>query len=320
MEFRALQPGEIEAWYDHVTSVFHGSRRYFMNHWENDPWKDSEGIRVAVEDGRIVSTVRVFIRQMYLHGEQVSAGGIGEVSTHPEYRRRGLATRLLQDAIRFMEEREIAISSLHGGRSIYEALGWENVTRYYASSRKSATYEHTFQIRPVNNASEIEIEQIATLYGDYSRRFNGTFVRDHPKYWSGWVRTESPQAWVAEQAGSLYGYISVRRNDENLYVKEFLASEEMFAQDGGKHVFDALISHLLTAMGKDTFDVVWPAPVADGFHADKIHEHGGPKYRVICASRLPENDGSISELLHCQPEAWNQGLQSHHVFWNTDGF
>ena len=44
MEFRALYPEELEAWFDHVTHVFSGNRQYFVNHWENDPWKDIEGI------------------------------------------------------------------------------------------------------------------------------------------------------------------------------------------------------------------------------------------------------------------------------------
>ena len=72
MEFRSLQSEEIDAWFDHVASVFTVGRQYFMNHWYNDPWQDLEGIRVAVDDGKIVSTVRVFVRQMYLHGEPVT--------------------------------------------------------------------------------------------------------------------------------------------------------------------------------------------------------------------------------------------------------
>ena len=66
MEFRALRPEELEAWLDHVTSVFTGGRQYFSNHWHNDPWRDAEGIRIAVDNGTIVSTVRVFIRKIFL--------------------------------------------------------------------------------------------------------------------------------------------------------------------------------------------------------------------------------------------------------------
>ena len=64
-------------------AVFTGGRQYFSNHWHNDPWRDPEGIRIAMDNGAIVSTVRVFIRKMFLHGEPITVGGLGEVSTRP---------------------------------------------------------------------------------------------------------------------------------------------------------------------------------------------------------------------------------------------
>jgi len=320
MEFRALQPREMNAWYDHVTSVFRGSRQYFMNHWENDPWQDVEGIRVAVENGKFTSTVRVFIRQMYLNGEKVAVGGIGEVSTLPEYRRLGLATRLLQDAIRFMEEREIAISSLHGGQRIYSVEGWERIPRYFARERMPAKSDDTFHIRPIDFQSPKELEQLAALYDGYSRRFNGTFVRDHSRYWQDWVRTESPQAWVAEQDGEIKGYTSIGNTEERLFVKEFVASEDMFTRARGKRIFDALIGWAITHIGRDTHEVMFPAPVADGFNAKTVEQYGSTMYRTINRSQLPEHFKSLPNLLHRQPETWDGGIASHHVFWNTDGF
>ncbi len=119
MEFRSLYPEELEAWLDHVTHVFLASRQYFSNHWHNDPWKDVEGIRVAVDDGKIVSTVRVFIRKMFFHGEPISVGGIGEVSTRSEYRKRGLL--LNYSKIRFglwRTEKLLSLCSMEASVSI----------------------------------------------------------------------------------------------------------------------------------------------------------------------------------------------------------
>ena len=215
MEFRGLYPDELETWLDHVTHVFTGGRQYFSNHWHNDPWRDPEGIRVALDDGRIVSTARVFIRKMFLQGEPVTVGGIGEVSTRPEYRRRGLATQLLKDAIRFMEDRGIATSSLHGSQRIYAMEGWEKVPRYYARQPFNARKQVDWEVRPVNFDDAAEVQRIAALYDVYARKFNGTFVRDDMTYWTMWVRTESPNAWVAERDGDIEGYISVIRRETN---------------------------------------------------------------------------------------------------------
>ena len=320
MEFRALYPEELEAWLDHVTTVFTGGRQYFSNHWHNDPWRDSEGIRVAVDDGTIVSTVRVFIRKMFLHGEPITVGGIGEVSTRPEYRRRGLATQLLKDSIQFMESHDIAVSSLHGSQRIYSIEGWERVPRYYARQPFAARKRVEWEIRPINFDDETEMKRIAALYDRYARKFNGTFVRDDMAYWTAWVRTESPNAWVAERDGNIEGYVSVTRREDELTVKEFVASETAFAQKRGVQLFESMLSNVIAQMDSESLEVVYPAPIADGFNAPKIDEHGSTMYHIIQPTALSNSYDSIPSLLHNQPQSLAQGIRSHHIFWYTDGY
>ena len=320
MEFRALYSEELEAWLDHVTHVFSASRHYFSNHWHNDPWRDPDGIRVAVDNGTIVSTVRVFIRKMFLHGEPVTVGGIGEVSTDPEYRRRGLATELLKDSIAFMESRNIVISSLHGSQRIYAIEGWEKVPRYYARQPFAAKKQVPWEVRPANFDDEAEVKRIATIYDGYARKFNGTFVRDDMAYWTKWVQTESPNAWVAEREGSIEGYVSVVRREDELSVKEFIASEGAFEQENGKHLFEGMLSCIIAQMDAESLEVVYPAPIADGFNAPVIDEHGSTMYRINQPASLSDSYDSIPNLLHNQPQALVQGIKSHHIFWYTDGF
>ena len=320
MEFRALYPEELETWLDHVTSVFTGGRQYFSNHWHNDPWQDAEGIRVALDNGTIVSTVRVFIRKMFLHGEPITVGGIGEVSTRPEYRRRGLATQLLKDSVGFMEARDIAMSSLHGSQHIYSIEGWEKVPRYYARQSFSAEKQSAWGVRPANFDDETEVKRIAELYDGYARKFNGPFVRDEMAYWTRWVRTESSNAWVAERDRSIEGYISVVQREDELSVKEFIAAESSFARDNGKELFEGIVSNVIAQMDMESLEVVYPAPIADGFNAPRIEEHGSTMYRIIQPAALPYSFDAIPSLLHNQPPSLSQDLQSHHVFWYTDGY
>ena len=320
MEFRALYAEELEIWLDHVTSVFSGGRQYFSNHWHNDPWRDPEGIRIAVDEGTIVSTVRVFIRKMFLHGEPVTVGGIGEVSTRSEYRRRGLATQLLKDAIRFMESRDITTSSLHGSQRIYSVEGWEKVPRYYARQPMTAEKQVAWEVRPANFDDNAEVERIAALYDGYARKFNGTFVRDDMAYWTAWVRAESPSAWVAERDGDIEGYVSVVRREDRLNVEEFVASEAAFVEDRGKSLFEAVLSNVIAQMDAESLEVVYPAPIADGFNAPTIDEHGSTMYRINQSNALPNPYDSIPDLLHNQPQSLSQGIRSHHIFWYTDGY
>lgn len=320
MEFRALNAEELETWLDHVTSVFSGGRRYFSNHWHNDPWRDPEGIRIAIDAGKIVSTVRVFIRKMYLHGEPVTVGGIGEVSTRSEYRRRGLATRLLKDAIGFMESRNIVTSSLHGSQRIYSIEGWEKVPRYYAKQPIAAKKQVGWDVRPANFDDHAEVERIAALYDAYARKFNGTFVRDDMAYWTKWVRTEAPSAWIAERDGDIEGYVSVIRDEDELNVEEFFVSDPVFAEDRGQRLFEDLLSNVIAQIDAESLEVIYPAPIADGFNAPTIEEHGSTMYRINQPDALPNLSDSIPNLLHNQPESLSQGIRSHHIFWYTDGY
>ena len=320
MEFRALYPEELETWLDHVTTVFTGGRQYFSNHWHNDPWRDAEGIRIALDNGTIVSTVRVFIRKMFLHGEPITVGGIGEVSTRPEYRRRGLATQLLKDSIRFMESRDIVMSSLHGSQHIYAIEGWEKVPRYYARQLFRAKKQSEWIVRPANFDDAAEVKRIADLYDQYARKFNGPFVRDEITYWTKWARTESPNAWVAERNMSIEGYVSVARREDELWVKEFIAAEAAFAMDRGKRLLEGMLSHIITQMDVESFEVVYPAPIADGFNAPKVEEHTSTMYRINQPTVLSDSFNSIPDLLHNQPQPLSQDIKSHHIFWYTDGY
>lgn len=320
MEFRALYPDELEAWLDHVTHVFSGGRQYFSNHWHNDPWRDPEGIRIAVDDGTIVSTVRVFIRKMFLHGEPVTVGGIGEVSTRPEYQRRGLATQLLKDSIRFMESRDIVMSSLHGSQRIYSVEGWEKVPRYYARQPLTAKKQVAWEVRPANFDDAAEVQRIAAIYDTYARKFNGTFIRDDMAYWTEWVRMESPSAWVAERDGNIEGYVSVVRREDQLNVEEFIVSDAIFAEDRGQGLFEDLLSNVIAQLDAESLEVIYPAPIADGFNAPTIEERGSAMYRINQPDALSNASDSIPNLLHNQPEALAQGIKSHHIFWYTDGY
>ncbi len=325
MEFRGLYPEELEVWLDHVTSVFTGGRQYFSNHWHNDPWRDPEGIRIAVDNGAIVSTVRVFIREMFLHGEPITVGGIGEVSTRPEYRRRGIATQLLKDSIRFMESRDIVVSVLFGSQRIYSIEGWEKVPRYYARQSFRAERQSEWEVRPANFDDAVEVKRIADLYDGYARKFNGTVVRDEIGYWTQWVRTESPNAWVAERDGNIEGYVSVTRREDGLSVKEFIASEGALEEENGRHLFEGMLSCIIAQMDTESLEVIYPAPIADGFNAPAIEEQGSAMYRIIQPAVLSEKMASpafnsIPNLLHNQLKPLAQDIRSHHIFWYTDGF
>ena len=322
MEFRGLKAAELEAWFDHAATVFSTPRAHFVNHWHNDPWKDLEGIRVAVDGGRIASTVRVFMRRIHLGGARVAAGGIGEVSTLPEIQAAGVGDATVAGR-----------GGIHAGTGHRHLVlvrrpgdlprgGLERVPLYYARRQMGAKVDRAFRIRPADLGQDAELETLAALYDAYARRFNGTLVRGHRGYWGDWFPTESPRVWVAEAQGAIKAYLSLSANGrkEGLEVKEFAAGDEVFAHDGGKRAFEALIGKGIAAAGRVTQEVAFPAPIARGFEAGTVEGVGNLMYRVIDQSLLPPGFDGLGNLLHRQPPARDQGIKSHHVFWTTDGF
>ena len=325
MEYRALYTNELEAWLDHVSHVFSAGRKYFFNHWINDPWRDFDGIRVAVDEGKIVSTVRVFVRKMFLHGEPVTVGGIGEVSTRSEYRKRGLASQLLKDSIQYMEENNIAISMLHGGQRIYSVEGWESVPRYYTKKAIQGSKSQDWNVRSANFEDDKEVERISSIYNNFSRKFNGTFVRDETAYWTDWVQTESTHAWITERDGIIDGYVSLSVQDEKMSVKDFTVSEELFSQGKEEGLFNVLLSEVIAQMGEESLVVEYPAPLANGFNSPNVDSYGSTMYRIIQPDALPshvkkELTKGVPNLIHSQTESLARDIKSHHIFWRTDAF
>jgi hypothetical protein len=76
----------------------------------------------------------VFKRSMYLRGVSCTFGGIGEVAVHPDYQRRGIATKLLEMSKQHMKtsplysQLPVTLSVLHTGTQapLYEKSGWWN--------------------------------------------------------------------------------------------------------------------------------------------------------------------------------------------------
>ena len=59
--------------------------------------------------------------------EPTSQASVGSVCTHPDYRERGLATRLVEDALRICEQKEVALMLISGGRGLYRRQGCTDV-------------------------------------------------------------------------------------------------------------------------------------------------------------------------------------------------
>ena len=126
--FRTIEPEDRTAalalWYE----VFGDAAGYFERYYHDDPWCEDGDSLGAWVDGRLVSAVHLCRRPLSWNGGIVWCGGIANVATRREFRRRGLSRSLLRLVIRRMEETGVAFSWLGtGAHGHYGALGWERI-------------------------------------------------------------------------------------------------------------------------------------------------------------------------------------------------
>ncbi|RYG25432.1 GNAT family N-acetyltransferase [bacterium] len=128
-EYRILgveeYPAAVELW----TDVFRVERGFFTSLLKGGGDGDNHSFG-AFENGAIVSSVHVFMRQIRdRDSTPLKVGGIGSVSTHPDHRKHGHSGRLLQLAIEAMEREGCVWSFLGTGvNDHYARYGWRTVS------------------------------------------------------------------------------------------------------------------------------------------------------------------------------------------------
>jgi ribosomal-protein-alanine N-acetyltransferase len=113
--------------------------------------KEPIKLLVAEADGKIVGTTII--------NNRAKSGYISSVMVHPDYRRRGIATRLMTNALNYIQKGKKARAVLHvdstnaPAKSVYNKLGFKTF-EHLAYFLKETNTGHT-----PKNASEVEIRE-----------------------------------------------------------------------------------------------------------------------------------------------------------------
>lgn len=231
---RGLTEEEIQPWADFCASLFSYKANppppsYFERHYYNDPQRDASLVRVLFYGDKVVSSCRIFQRQISMDNETfVSAGGIGEVCTHTDHRKRGLSKILLQDAIRIMMSRGMKLSLLHAAPeffAVYEKSGgyacvtseWSVIT---IDCSKLDTPAHAFEIRLAQFPQDTA--RLQELHNEYSeRRFVGCIVRSK-EYWNTYISKElEGPLWTLVKENEIVAWLSVRERGNRYQLRDF---------------------------------------------------------------------------------------------------
>jgi len=89
-------------------------------------YSNRKNIRIIKVGRRVVSCVSIFPSEVVMEKITLKVGGINGLVTHPEYRKRGYAKLILEDAIQRMQEENCDISLLAAGvPEYYRRFDWE---------------------------------------------------------------------------------------------------------------------------------------------------------------------------------------------------
>jgi predicted N-acetyltransferase YhbS len=176
MELRPARRSERDEVLD-LLAHWYNDREFFARYNQNDPTFRDELCLVALDGGRMVSTVQIFDRKINLDGKAVPMAGIGSVFTRKDYRHQRVASGLMNLAVTTMEREGFDVSMLFAERlTFYNQFGWKELTRNFtilADATALRTPKFDIEAFDLNR----DLRDVMRLHCDYSGRFDVTVLR-----------------------------------------------------------------------------------------------------------------------------------------------
>lgn len=289
MQIRDVRDDEIDELIDHMDLVFNIPPERMEMAYRHDSTVRLHQVKVAVEDGRIVSAVRVANRPVRIGEVRVEMGGIGGVSTHPDYRGRGYCTAVLEAQIEYMQQQEYDISMLFTGIvGFYRRLGWYSFPEHSAKAPVPDTFEADCESPYIvrEYQQDTDLDAVIACYDDYNAERTLSMVR-HRQYWlDGHTQFMGGVPWlVAERDGQVSAYLSGSTDDVH----------EACCLDGHLAAFDALADSVMERAADGDTDEIrcrlhYNHPMTD-------------RFRQICGGRISHtfSEGMMLRVIQLAP-------------------
>ena len=263
MEIRGIRESELAEMIDLQCQVFRpdGQERY-QQYVRTDPSYRYDQSRVVVVNGRIVSTLRVWEREMRIGSIAVPMGGIGGVGTHPDHQGAGYATALMKDTITYMRKVGYDVGVLFSAIpcAFYRKLGWASVplAGFQVTRRRNIGLGETgWRVEPFDEVRDLG--DCIALYDKHNAEQSGSLVRTQSYWESGPARLrEILPTVVARCENSLGGYLNFQVGEKSANILE-VAYDRTQPQ-----ALTALVNHLLQVCEREGVEEL---------HGDIPHRH-----------------------------------------------
>jgi len=213
MFVRAAEPEEYAEIIDLVREAFKQSeieRTIIRVTTDEDPSFQRGDLRVAEDNGKIVSVMMLIRRRLRIGAAVVNGAIVAPVATHPDYQRKGYCSAVMRDAIQCMKTQGFDITILWGVPWLYPHYGYSPAmmrTELVIKPKQSSSAEKGPS--EFRSFTEADLEQITRIYHSNTATRTCAEVRS-PTMWE-WKPggSEAKLEVLTDKKGEVIGYRSL---------------------------------------------------------------------------------------------------------------
>ncbi|GBF73400.1 hypothetical protein PA598K_01689 [Paenibacillus sp. 598K] len=231
LELRSLKPSEAEASLDLSFYAFQiqlSEQEYEKAIARFKP----DRVIGAFDDGELVAQLSLLPLATYVGGKSFAMGGIANVSSWPERRRKGAVTQLFKHTLKRMKDNGQMLSFLAPfDFPFYRRYGWELYVEYKAYTIEKALLPQRQAVegtvKRISVLDEALVQQISPLYDAYARRYSGTLSRSTDWWFDELFRRRQGQVAIYTTVnGDMTGYLFYQVSQREMTVHEFVYHDE----------------------------------------------------------------------------------------------
>ncbi|MCA1900826.1 MAG: GNAT family N-acetyltransferase [Candidatus Hydrogenedens sp.] len=189
----------------------------------------NEHIRIALYNGKVISALRITTDIIRIGEARLKIGGIGWVSTDGHFRNKGIASKVIQNAVQYMKVNSYHLSMLFGIPNFYHRFGFATtLPEYYAS----ITTREVLSIQPiphkVRKMKPSDISSIRKIHDENDEDIACSLIRTQAHFAVKWREWEQGKT-VLDLNGKILGYFLLRINHDNILLVQEIGSIDVEA-------------------------------------------------------------------------------------------
>lgn len=227
---RPILPDELAAVAHLRTVGFGGNEKQVLASLQDNPRYNFSHIIVAEYESEIVGTATIFPAQMWLSGVPVKVGAVAGVTVLPEFRRQGVAAKIMEFSIvRMFAEGRVLSALFPFSPKYYRKFGYGTIGDLHAyrlNPNNLMIFMEGHQVRPFEPE---DLPMMRVMYKGQLTWRNGWFTRSNA-WWDKLI-----DSWanivVFDNDGMIEGYYAYDiktsdRGERIMHIREFFAAED----------------------------------------------------------------------------------------------